>query len=267
MPSKGLMERFLTIFGDLKVYRWPMFMLYQPLGYQVKGEDIREVLESVRPGDILVRGYRDYLDGHFIPGYFSHVGLYLGALTEADRPPGSEANPSRNKPQAGFRGGKQMMIHALAEGVILEDIINFCRCDYMAVLRFPAQMQKRDPSWRALAPLDAPEQAVHDRLSAGGAVAFDEAFPAIKAAALAKLGARYDFQFDFDRFNRLSCSELVYFATKSVGSFLNIEPENRRVLGMRRSLIQPDAFVRAPLDVAWKSRSVEAAKFDPLRPA
>ena len=36
-----------------------------------------------------------------------------------------------------FRAGEQMVVHALAEGVLMEDLIQFCRCDYMAVLRFP----------------------------------------------------------------------------------------------------------------------------------
>ena len=31
------------------------------------------------------RAYKNYLDSYFIPGYFSHVGLYVGKVTEKDK--------------------------------------------------------------------------------------------------------------------------------------------------------------------------------------
>ena len=73
------------MFGDIKVFKWPMFILYDPGSYRVKGEDMREVIQIIEPGDMLVRGYDNYLDGYFIPGYFSHAGLYVGEITENDK--------------------------------------------------------------------------------------------------------------------------------------------------------------------------------------
>lgn len=72
---------FLRVFGDIKIFKTPMFILYDPGSYKVKGENMREVIGLIEPGDMLVRGYDNYLDGYFIPGYFSHAGLYLGKVT------------------------------------------------------------------------------------------------------------------------------------------------------------------------------------------
>lgn len=264
-----LLQKFLTIFGDIKIFRWPLFLLYHPVGYGVKGEDVREVIDTVRPGDILVRGYRDYLDGHFIPGYFSHVGIFVGELTEADRPDLEKTAAALGKGhQSHFRTGKQMVVHALAEGVLTEDVINFCRCDYMAVLRFPEVLTRRDAPWTSLVPdgrLSSEELALRTRLDRGEPVPFSEFVPCVLAAALGKLGSNYDFDFDFERFDELSCSELAYFATKAAAPFLGVGLENRRVLGFKRSLIEPDAFVRSPLDLVWHSASVDARKLQALR--
>ncbi|HEY4784512.1 MAG TPA: hypothetical protein VIH57_00620, partial [Bacteroidales bacterium] len=106
---------FLNFFGDIKVFKFPMFIVYDPGSYRVKGEDVRQVINLIKPGDILVRGYINYLDGYFIPGFFSHAGLYLGEVKESDRAyvkPGEDSE---------FHTGEQMVIHSMAEGVFMED--------------------------------------------------------------------------------------------------------------------------------------------------
>ena len=70
---------FVKVFGDIKVFKFPLFAVYDPGGYKVKGEDIREVIQKLRPGDILIRGYENYLDGYFIPGFFYQVMLLVRA--------------------------------------------------------------------------------------------------------------------------------------------------------------------------------------------
>ena len=269
MASKSFLARFLTMFGDLKIFGWPMFLLYDPGSFKVKGDETRALMDMIEPGDILVRGYHNYLDGHFIPGYFSHVGLYVGEVVEGDRESvNAAARGLKDKESAIFHTGKQMVIHALAEGVLLEDLISFSRCDYLAVLRFPSTLRLRAKDWKPLAPLSPREQKIHDDLHEGVRVNFSDVFGCIKDAALGKLGTDYDFDFNFNRFDYLSCSELVYFATKCVGAFLNVDVEDRRVLMfLRRSLIQPDAFASAPLDVVWRSRSLDVQKLKALNPA
>ena len=91
----------LTIFGDIKVFRWPLFVIYQPTSFRVKGFDTRAIMANIQPGDVVMRAYDDYLDGYFIPkgsSGCSHSGVYIGA----------------NK-----------IVHSIAEGSSIIDIIDF----------------------------------------------------------------------------------------------------------------------------------------------
>jgi hypothetical protein len=258
MAAKVVIDKFLTIFGDIKVFPFPMFCIYDPGSYRVKGEDIRSLITTVKCGDILVRGFKNYLDGYFIPGYFSHAGLYVGSVEEKDRE--LVARPEGKKL---FRTGEQMVVHALAEGVLMEDLIQFCRCDYMAVLRFPEKI-RRSPQAKPLPIADglyhAEEKAILHRLNSGEEVLFSEAFPLIFRVALENLGRPYDFDFDFASFARLSCTELVYFCTKCLGPFLDVEPVERRVIFIKKAMIPPDAFVRSRLELIWTNSSVDREK-------
>jgi hypothetical protein len=101
----------LTIFGDIKIFKWPLFVIYQPTSFRIKGSDTRKIMTNIQPGDVVMRGYDDYLDGYFIPkgeSGCSHSGLYIG----------------ENK-----------IVHSIAEGSSLIDIIDFCRCDKIIILR------------------------------------------------------------------------------------------------------------------------------------
>ncbi len=107
----ALKRRALTIFGDIKIFRWPFFLVYHPASFRVKGSHTRRIIETVRPGDVLMRSYVNYLDGFFIPkgeSGCSHSGIYIG----------------ENK-----------VVHSIAEGSTLDDIIDFCRADKIIVLR------------------------------------------------------------------------------------------------------------------------------------
>lgn len=255
-------DALLDVLGDVKVFRWPMWIVYDPGSYRVKGRDTRAVIENVRPGDVLVRGFDAYLDGKLIPGLFSHVGLYLGRTTDADR----AAAPAEH--QERFAVGEQTVIHAIAEGVVTEDVLDFCRCDRLAVLRFPPVLRAR-----AGAPPDDPrtlgahERALRDRLVAGGEVSFEEAWAVVRREALAQVGLAYDFDLDFSDLRRLSCTELVHRATRSLAPFLGVQPRRHRILGLSGVGIVPDAFVQAPLQLICASRSIDAARLGALRPA
>ena len=107
---------FLYFFGRIKVYRWPMFVVFDPKGYDVKASGIRKAMSLAKRGDVFVRRYRNYLDGYFIPGRFSHSGLYVG---------------------------EGIIIHAMGEGVQKIDILDFLRCDGFAMLR-PVMKDGRD---------------------------------------------------------------------------------------------------------------------------
>ena len=99
---------FLTVLGDIKIFKFPFFLIYDPSSFRVKGFHTRQAMKLLQPGDIILRRYRCYLDGLFIPGKYSHSGIYAG-------------------------NGE--IIHAVAEGVSKIDVIDFLRCDGFCILR------------------------------------------------------------------------------------------------------------------------------------
>lgn len=103
-------SKFLTAFGDIKIFRFPFFIVYDPDDYQVTGQDTLDIMAALKPGDVILRGYTHYADGKFIPDKlkFSHGAIYIG----------------NNK-----------IIHAVAEGVSETDVIEFTRCDRIAIFR------------------------------------------------------------------------------------------------------------------------------------
>ncbi len=216
---------FVTILGNIKVYKFPMFILYDPGSYLVNGDDIRKVIKLIQPGDILVRGYINYLDGYIIPGFFSHAGLYLGEVKESN-------SQGLNEDQLkDFKAGDQMIVHAMAKGVFMDDIINFCRCDYMAILRRNPEIEtKSDKQFT---------------------------FKNVFEKAIGYLGEAYDFAFDFTDFHQLSCTELVYACYINILPTYGVEIETRRVMLIKKRIIIPDDYVNSKLQLIWKSHSVD----------
>lgn len=222
---------FLKKFGDIKVYRFPFFMLYDPGSYLIKGEEIREVLDTIQDGDILIRGYKNYLDGYFIPGFFSHSGLYIGETKRDQSPAQLAAEQAKH-----YKDGKQMVIHSMAEGVFMEDVINFCRCDYLVILRSPFA---QDPN----------------------------NYHQVHQTALKRLGTPYDFQFDFSRYNNMSCTEFVYSCyPEAVLNEHGIRVKNGKFLGLvERQMLLPDDFIESDLELVWSSAQVPAEVLNHLR--
>lgn len=106
-----LKKIFLTIFGDIKIFKWPLFIVYHPTTFRIKGRDTREIMNLLQPGDVVMRSYINYLDGYFIPvgeSGCSHSGLYLG---------------------------DNQIVHSIAEGSVKDDIIDFCRADRILIMR------------------------------------------------------------------------------------------------------------------------------------
>ena len=102
---------FLTVFGDIRFSVWPLWLMYQPNDYQIKGKHIYNILSLIKPGDIILRGYdKKFLDGLFIPSKHgvSHAGVYVGD----------------NK-----------VIHAVAQGISQIHLIDYCQADKLYVVR------------------------------------------------------------------------------------------------------------------------------------
>lgn len=110
-------SKFLTVFGDVKVFRFPFWLVYDPDDYQVTGEKTIEIMDILKPGDIIIRGYNRYADGKFIPSKtgWSHGAIYIG-------------------------NGK--IIHAVAEGVSETNVVEFTRCDRIAIFHPKKGMKK-----------------------------------------------------------------------------------------------------------------------------
>jgi hypothetical protein len=134
--KKNFQEKLLTVFENIKFSKWPFFISYRPSHFAITGHHTREVMKSIKPGDILVRVVNGYLSNRFMPGTFTSVGFYLGVVTDQHlKQLGKVEHPTD------FNTGQQMVIHAHGDKVVLEDLIDFCRCDGLTVMRFPAQLK------------------------------------------------------------------------------------------------------------------------------
>jgi hypothetical protein len=97
----------ISWFADIRIYIGG-FILFGSSAYEIKGDHMREILDTLEPGDILLRRYSHYIGSRLVPGYWSHVALYVG-------------------------DGE--VIHMLGNGIAKEDILTFMRCDDIAILR------------------------------------------------------------------------------------------------------------------------------------
>jgi len=102
---------FINFMANISMYPCPLFILFKTYHYELKGHHIRQVLDIIQPGDILLRKYKYYITNWFIPGYFSHAAIYVG---------------------------DNNIIHMLGDGIKKEDILTFTRCDDISILRMPA---------------------------------------------------------------------------------------------------------------------------------
>jgi len=98
----------LDILGDIKIFKYPFFVVYDPSYFKMTGIMIDKALEILQPGDIVLRGYDCYLDGHFIDGDYSHGAIYIGDKT---------------------------IIHAISPVVCRTHAIDFMECDRIAIFR------------------------------------------------------------------------------------------------------------------------------------
>lgn len=112
-----LWSKFLTIFGNIKVFAWPLWICYDPNFFKMTGNKIIELMDIIEPGDVILRGYDGYLDSKFIQSKrsYSHAGVYIG---------------------------NNEIIHAVAPNVSKINIVDFCGCDRIAVVR-PVKGQKK----------------------------------------------------------------------------------------------------------------------------
>jgi hypothetical protein len=103
------------------------------------------------------------------------------------------------------------------------------------------------------------EEDIYQKLKQGKNISRDEAVTTAKEVVLSCLGSRYDFRFDFklEPHNSFSCSELVYFAYRSVARYIDLKPELACIMGIYcKEGIAPDQFLDAGFELVWASESV-----------
>ena len=128
----------------------------------------------------------------------------------------------------------------------------------MAILRLPDIVRKSDISSESLIPVSqfTPEElAIYTKLREGEGVTREEIVPIVVERAISRIGTPYDFDFDFANFESLCCSEFSYWAMKSCASHLGMVPRAKRVLGIKKTMLEPDAMLESGMDTVWASRS------------
>jgi hypothetical protein len=297
---------FMSWFGTLKLFSntggaagvslgWPSsYLVENPRGYRISGRDSRQILNLLQPGDILLRGYEGYVDGEFIrrsartsasgfaPGWYTHVALFAGDLTTAD----AEHVPDAFKSRVDFfTTGPEMVIHSMAKGVHTEDVLTFLRCDYLAVLRMPAELrqapQTQAQALQTLAQHRRPPGSPSDVRSAELARALNDGQPVNRAvavdlarqSALEKIGNAYDFDCsDTQIFHRFSCAELLYYCLRGVKTALELQPQPHalyplapwfpRLHFLERTTITPDDYyslaIGGHMECVWEDSASQA---------
>lgn len=106
----------IKMFGNFQLFPYPFFLiLWGNTHYKVGGKEVRVLINTLKPGDIVLRRYDRYVSGWFIPGFWTHVGIMV-----------SDKN----------------IVHAISPwGVIEEDILTYLRTDHIKVLRVESEAE------------------------------------------------------------------------------------------------------------------------------
>jgi cell wall-associated NlpC family hydrolase len=107
MDINKILKPFIDFFGGIRIY-WCGLVLWGDSMMDMKGPDMRQVLDTVKPGDLVLRRFDNYVSSFFIKGRFSHIGIYVGGNS---------------------------VIHVGGDGIKMEDILTFCRADDFAIVR------------------------------------------------------------------------------------------------------------------------------------
>ena len=201
-------HKFMTAIGDIyfEGFFKPFWFTYNPRPMHLNGDELYDVIELVMknklmPGDILLSRCDKYIDSWLIPGCMTHAGMYVG----------------KN------RLGRHTAVHAIAEGVVEENVIDFFHTDYLVILR-PTML------------------CIKDRAKA-----------AEKAYSL--LGTPYDFSFRFTDHFCLCCTELVGYSYEQFKNIFKFSMKPR--FGRGKTLIADDIMLTPNLQVVYMNQMVK----------
>lgn len=261
-----------TFASRLHVSKFPLFLLYNIAPLTISGEQTREVIQAITPGDLLARFHSNALDRWLLGGTFQEMALYLGKVSDVELKKFARVNSLITCPM-----GEQMVIRATPTGLILEDLISFCRCDGLAVMRLPPLLKPLRASEELPIrlhtyfnthlhpdvppnPLIKAERELAMHLLQGKSVKSANVLPLLYRLSLNQLGVspetQYDFldAFGFDRLHTTVSSAFIYFVCKSFSWQLDIEPHPHRVWGKPYRFIAADDYVdNVVLEEVWKA--------------
>jgi hypothetical protein len=154
----------------------------------IDSAQLKKLDALLEPGDIVLVRQDGYLSNTFLPGFFTHALIYLGASADWSSLRLEDGTPLRRDPlirkllsryQAAEAKANARVIEAVGKGVIFSSLKKAVGKDYLLALRPRVSEAQRARALRT---------------------------------ALSYHGRPYDFDFDFETDDRVVCTELVYRA-------------------------------------------------------
>lgn len=182
----------------------------EPLITPAQVQALKRVLQ---PGDIMLERRNWYLSNGFLPGFWPHMALYVGAPEDLEGR-GLLTHPLVQRHLEQYRkpdrnGHERRVIEAVASGVIFSSLEEMAAADHLAILRPRVSEARKN---------------------------------AAIVRAFSHYGKPYDFDFDFFSTDRLVCTELVYRAYDETLEGERVGLPLVRILG--RDTLPPDEVVR-----------------------
>jgi len=113
----SIKKKMLSWMSTVKISPYPFFIILGgKTDYSINGSHIRLIMKNLQPGDILLSKKNVFLTSLGIPGYWSHVGLYVG----------------NNK-----------VIHVDGDGLHNCDILDFTDADNIAIYRLQSSIENK----------------------------------------------------------------------------------------------------------------------------
>ncbi len=106
---RNIIKCFTDFTTNIYFHKYPFFILYKPNFHLVNRSNFKEVLNDIKPGDIIIRRAKGYLSTILIPGYWSHMGIYVGG---------------------------NLIINAIAKrGIVKDYLFDYLKTDSVGILR------------------------------------------------------------------------------------------------------------------------------------
>ena len=109
-------KKFLSGLANIRIYKGGV-ILFGDSHYKIKGPHVREIMNLIEPGDIILRKYNNYLSNKLISffsgTYWPHVAIYVGDYND---------EPGR-------------VIHMVGKGASNDDLLTFLRADDIKIMR------------------------------------------------------------------------------------------------------------------------------------